>query len=242
MITLIVGALIVFGGILVVFPKSRVLLKGMVNVFIEDAAKTPEGAKAVYNEAIDQKKKDYTRAADTLQKFTGALETAKNNQIRAEKDLKNAEHQCDVLMSQNNEADAQIMVQEVMLHRKEIETYSAQVAKLTPAVEEARNIATTFQKDVKELQVKREMNVKDLELNIQNKELYDSLDELRHSKPINNLLKSVEEGIVEKREIAVGAREVHENKLTTKIDRINTKVADVESDNYLASLRDKYKK
>jgi hypothetical protein len=120
--------------------------------------------------------------------------------------------------------------------------YEAQIAKLEPSVEEAKNIATTFQKQIKELQVKKEMNVKDLELNIQNKVLYDSLDELRHSKPINNLLKSVEEGVVEKRELAVGAKEVHENKLSTKLERIDAKVQDAETDNYLASLREKYKK
>jgi hypothetical protein len=144
--------------------------------------------------------------------------------------------------SQGNESDATLKAQEVMLHRKEIETYSAQIAKLEPSVEEAKNIATTFQKQIKELQVKKEMNVKDLELNIQNKVLYDSLDELRHSKPINNLLKSVEEGVVEKRELAVGAKEVHENKLSTKLERIDAKVQDAETDNYLASLREKYKK
>jgi phage shock protein A len=242
MVTLITLGVIVFLVLLVIFPKLRVLIKGLVNVFVEDAAKTPEGAKAVYNEAIEQAKKDYTRAADTLQKFVGALETSKNNKARAEKELADADHACQVLMSQGNESDATLKAQEVMLHRKEIETYSAQIAKLEPSVEEAKNIATTFQKQIKELQVKKEMNVKDLELNIQNKVLYDSLDELRHSKPINNLLKSVEEGVVEKRELAVGAKEVHENKLSTKLERIDAKVQDAETDNYLASLREKYKK
>lgn len=242
MTTLIILGVIILVLILIIFPGSRVLLKGFGNKLVEDRAKTPEGAKIVYDEAIKEKKKDYTKAADTLRKLVGALETAKNNIEFAKNKLKNAEYQCEELIKQGKDDDANVMAQEVMIARKEIKTYEAQIAKFEPLVQDAKNIATTLQKQIKELEANKKINVRELELNIQNKQLFDSLDELRHSKNTDNLLRSVEEGIRETGEIAIGAKAIHENKLSTKKERIENNIADLESQTYLNDLKAKYSK
>ena len=42
------------GAIFVIFPGTRVLFKGFGNKLVRDMAKTPEGAKAVYDENIKE--------------------------------------------------------------------------------------------------------------------------------------------------------------------------------------------
>lgn len=54
-----VGALaVVFILALIIFPgvrdKLKVLVGGFLNIFVEDMAKTPEGAKAVFQQAIEE--------------------------------------------------------------------------------------------------------------------------------------------------------------------------------------------
>ena len=44
----------IFVFVLILFPEARTLLKGFTRIFIQDRASTPEGAKAVYAEKIDQ--------------------------------------------------------------------------------------------------------------------------------------------------------------------------------------------
>lgn len=242
MITLTLIGLGLLGLLLIIFPGLRVLLKGLGNKLIEDRAKTPEGAKIIYDENIKEKRKEYSKAKDILNGLTGALETAKINKANSEKKLANAQHQCEVLMQRGQESDAGIMAQDVMEAKKEIKIYESQIAKLEPARDDADRIAVTIQKQLKQLESDKNINVKDLELNLQTKELFDSLDTLRHSKPVVNMLRTVEDGIQETREQAVGAKTVYENQLSTKKERILDKVNDAETDEYLASLRDKYKK
>ena len=51
-------AAVVFVLALIVFPgvrgKLKVLVGGFLNIFVEDMAKTPEGAKAVFQQAIEE--------------------------------------------------------------------------------------------------------------------------------------------------------------------------------------------
>lgn len=54
---IVIGAVaVVFVLALIIFPgvrgKLKVLVGGFLNIFVEDIAKTPEGAKAVFQQAI----------------------------------------------------------------------------------------------------------------------------------------------------------------------------------------------
>ena len=58
----VIGAVaVVFVLALIIFPgvrgKLKVLVGGFLNIFVEDIAKTPEGAKAVFQQAIVQSAK-----------------------------------------------------------------------------------------------------------------------------------------------------------------------------------------
>ena len=56
-------AAVVFVLALIVFPgvrgKLKVLVGGFLNIFVEDMAKSPEGAKAVFQQAIEEVQERY---------------------------------------------------------------------------------------------------------------------------------------------------------------------------------------
>lgn len=54
-------ALIIFPG---VRGKLKVLIGGFLNIFVEDMAKTPEGAKAVFQQAIEEVQDRYNKAGE----------------------------------------------------------------------------------------------------------------------------------------------------------------------------------
>ena len=73
---IVIGAVaVVFVLALIIFPgvrgKLKVLVGGFLNIFVEDIAKTPEGAKAVFQQAIEEVQERYNKAGDTLNRFVG---------------------------------------------------------------------------------------------------------------------------------------------------------------------------
>lgn len=65
---IVIGAVaVVFVLALIIFPgvrgKLKVLVGGFLNIFVEDIAKTPEGAKAVFSKPLRKCKSATTRPA-----------------------------------------------------------------------------------------------------------------------------------------------------------------------------------
>ena len=70
-------------GSLILFPSFRQQLKalagGFLQVFVQDTAKTPDGARAIYAQKIDEMTEKYTDACNTLRDLTGKLKTIQDN-------------------------------------------------------------------------------------------------------------------------------------------------------------------
>ena len=49
-----IAAIVIFVIVLAMFPEARTLLKGLTRIFIQDRAATPDGARAIYAEKIEQ--------------------------------------------------------------------------------------------------------------------------------------------------------------------------------------------
>ena len=66
---------------LIIFPSFRaqlkVLLGGFLQVFVQDKAKTPEGAKAIYTSAIEEKQNKYNDICNIVNNLAGKLESLK---------------------------------------------------------------------------------------------------------------------------------------------------------------------
>lgn len=104
---IVIGAVaVVFVLALIIFPgvrgKLKVLVGGFLNIFVEDIAKTPEGAKAVFQQAIEEVQERYNKAGDTLNRFVGEQSSVQKNLNKLYGELKDVESKCESLVRSGN--------------------------------------------------------------------------------------------------------------------------------------------
>lgn len=230
--------------VLIIFPdvrkKVKVLLGGFLNMFVEDAAKTPEGAEAVFNQAIEEVQRNYNRAASTLNRLSGELKDAENAVVKLTKDLHDVETTCERLVKNGQYGDAEVYSARRSEILTEIEQKKECVEKLKPMVADASQIYSACGKKLTDLKRTKKETVAKLKMNGQIKDLLGDLDELRKDTATSKMLDAVMEGSKDLQKEVDGARVVHENRTTTKIARAEQKAAQVRSDEYLESLKKKY--
>lgn len=229
---------------LVIFPefrkKLKVLVGGFLNIFVEDQAKTPEGAAAVFNQAIGEVQDKYNQAASTLNKLSGELSQARRNVDYLTGQIKQTEATCEELVKHGKVKEAQIYSEKRSELMEDLKNEKSRVKKLEPMVAETTQIHDTYGKKLRELERKKKETVNKIKMNDQMKDLYGDMDELRRDSATDKLLKSVMEGSDELEKEANGARIVHENRTSTKIARAEQEAAKVKSDEYLENLMKKY--
>ena len=241
----VVGAIIVVVLLaLIIFPefrkKLKVLVGGFLNVFVEDAAKTPEGANAVFNQAIEEMQDKYNRAANTLNKLSGELKHAEAAVDSITKEIKEVEATCERLVKAGQLNDAEVYVSRRAELITELEQKKECIVRLKPMVADATQIYDTLGKKLRELKRNKKETVEKLKMNGQLKDLLGDLDELKKDTATAKMLDAVMDGSKDLQKEVDGARVVHENRASTKIARAEQKAAQLKSDEYLESLKKKY--
>lgn len=235
LVIVVLVAVILFGG-----GKLRVLLKGFVGLFVEDLAKTPEGAAAVYTEAINKAQDQYNIANDTLQKVAGQLESAKSDAENTKKELAECEKKAEAFAKAQQWDKVELYANQRNDLFEELENHNANIARLTPIYEEAKLINNNLEGKLTKLKRDKVRVVADLKMNKQLKGMYDDMDELKNNNDIDKMVDAVKTGLRDSRETAVGARTVHENKLSTKINNANAEAKKLQSSDYAEELKKKY--
>lgn len=238
----VIGALILLA--LIVFPsfrqKLKVLVGGFLNVFVEDAAKTPEGANAVFTQAIDEMQDKYNKAAATLNKLSGELKHTEVAVDKLNNELRQVEATCERLVKANQMNEAEIYASRRSEIISELKNKKECIDRLKPMVEEAKQIYEAYGKKLRELNREKKETVDKLRMNVQMKDLLGDLDELRKDSATDKMLGAVKEGSNDLQKEVDGARIVHENRASTKIARAEQKAAQLQNDEYLNSLKKKY--
>lgn len=229
---------------LLLFPEFRqklmVLARGGLNVFVEDTAKTPEGAEAVFTQAINEVEEKYSQAASTYNKLHGKLQRCQEDVVKLDSMIRDAEIKCENLARNNDVENARIYAErrsELMTEKKQ---KVAAIEKLTPMVEEAKQIHEAYGKKLRELKRNKKETVAQMKMNVQMRDLLGDLDELRKDSATDKMLDAVMEGHNDLAEEVNGARAVHENRASTKIARAEQKAAQAQNDEYLNNLLKKY--
>lgn len=230
---------------LILFPDFRKKLKimcgGFLNLFIEDKARTLDGTRAIYQQAIEQAQEQYSKAHDMLQKVSGKYEIMKRDLSKAQAELKDIEAKCENLVKSGKIESAQVLSDrrdEVLVL---IEQYNRALQDLIPMVNDAKMIATQKEQALRKLKSDSKRKIVELEMNQQMGEMFDEMDDLKKRNAVSKLLDSVDDGCTEARQKAVGARVVHENKLETKVGRALIEAKSSQSSDYIANLQKKYK-
>lgn len=229
---------------LIIFPefrkKLKVLIGGFLNIFVEDAAKTPEGAAAVFSQAIEQAQDQYNKSAETLNKLSGELIHTKNAVTKINRDLQDTEATCERLVKAGNMRDAEVYSSRRIELMNELKQKQDYIAKLEPMVKEATQIHDACGKKLLELKRNKKETIEKMKMNVQMKDLLGDLDELKKDTATAKMLDVVMDGSSDLQKEVDGARIVHENKTSTKIARAEQNAAQLRSDEYLESLKKKY--
>lgn len=239
---LIAGVLIVTVAGVMLTDKGRTLVKGFLNLFFEDVAKTPQGANAIYQQAIEECQRDYNKADDNLKKVAGMLASYENKISELEKDITSSKSRCESLVKNNRFEDAELIADSISDMEEEKDIYMGKVKQLKPMLDSARNVHTNLETKLNKLKKDKNIVVKQLEINKQQEDLYNDLNELKNVKGVDKLLNSVKEEVVSSNERVVGARIVHENRTSTKIQRIDERLKNSQASNYVEELKRKYNK
>lgn len=236
-ILILVAGVFIFGG-----KNLRVLLRGLVGWFVEDLAKTPEGAAAVYNQAIEKSQNDYNTAHNTLQKVAGQLDSSKKSLISTKDQLQKTEEKCEAFAKSGQFDKVDLFAQQRNDLLDDLELQERTAKELEPIFEEAKRISNYLEQKLIKLKKDKTRVTNDLKLNKQLKDMYDDMDELKNTTNVDKLLDSVKEGVKDSREKAVGARVVHGNKLSTKISNADEDAKKLVNNDYVEELKKKYQK
>lgn len=233
---------VVAGLVLILSGKARVLVKGFFGLFITNVAKTPEGAEAIYQEAIDNAQNDYNKASDTLNTIAGKFDTAKKNLARSKSELDRVKDKCEQLAKDGMIDKLEVYATKLDEITADVELYTKEIAKYEPMFNDATLVCNKLEAQLRKLKKEKTTVVAELRLNNSTKEMYDRLDELKNTRSADKLLGTVREGLTESSEQATGAKTVYNSKTSTKIERIEQETKSAETNAYIQSLRDKYSK
>jgi chromosome segregation ATPase len=204
-------------------------------------AETPEGARAIYEQSIDQFQTKLVRATEALEEVAGQLDTAKRGLVAKQTELKNCEAQCERLASANQKQELELMAQERGMIMEEINAHQATINELEPIFTQAQEIVNFIEGELRRLEREKVTVVGNLERSIRVKEMYNMMDKVKKTN-LDKLVGMVREGSQRKQELAVGAKVVHETKLSTKLEKIAADGNVAETQAYANGLMDKYAK
>lgn len=239
---IILVGIIILVIMLVLFPEFRALLKGFTRIFIKDMASTPEGAEAIYSEKIDQAQDAYNKADNALKIAAGKLSTAKRDMDNLKNKLSKVELECESLVKNGKMELAQIKAEE----REEVLADIRRYSELVKAYEVAANTAGEAQqmceKNLRKLKRESKEVVENMKVKKQLKEVYDDMDELKNVTATDKLLESVRDKNKDLDAVVEGSKVVHDSKISTKLQKADVEAKKLHSNDYLESLKEKYKK
>lgn len=239
---ILLAIVVVIVVIMALTDKGRFMLKAMYNSLFFDAAKTPKGAEKIYQQAIEEAKEKFSKASDNLMKVAGLLnkaETELKNSLKSQEEIKsNMEYYAK--LKQFDKVD--LYGEELFSIEESIVLYKEQVQKYSLMKKEAETLANMFEQQLSKLKREKQATIRQLEMNIQTKEMYDDLDELKSTKGSQKMLDAVKEGLSETSDVAAGARIVHNSKHSTKIQQANMESRKHSSSSYAEELKKKYNK
>lgn len=240
---MIVGiVVIVFVIMLILFPEFRALLKGFTRLFIKDMATTPEGAEAIYGEKIDQAQEAYNKADNALKVAAGKLSTAKRDMENLKTKLSKVESECESLVKNDKIELAQLKAEEREEVLADIKRYSELVKAYEIAANTAREAQEMCEKNLRKLKRESKEVVENMKVKKQLKEVYDDMDELKNVTATDKLLESVRDKNKDLDAVVEGSKVVHDNKVSTKLQKADAEAKKLQSNDYLGSLKKKYNK
>lgn len=228
--------------LLILFPELRKLLLGWIRIFIKDMATTPEGAEAIYAEKINEAQDKYNKADNALRTAAGKLANEEGKLRSLQKQLKDTEEKCEALVKAGRMDLAQIKAEEREEIVSDIERSKRLVEAYTSAKNDAEEVHKACAMNLKKLKKESREIVENMRVKEQLNEVYDSMDDLKNVTATDKLLDSIKERNNDLNASVAGAKVIHESRTSTKVQRANEQARQLQSNDYLESLKKKYNK
>lgn len=226
--------------VLVMFPEARALLKGFTRLFVKDLATTPEGARAIYEEKIDNLQEVYNKADNSLRLAAGKYEESKTELGKLQARLQKVEKECENLVRTGNMELAAVKAEERQDIIEKIANVDDMVTKYAEATKQAKMIHEEAERQLKKTKAEAKEVVQRMKDNQNLTELYNNLDELKNTDGVDKLIEAVKDRDKELAQMATGAKVVNQNKLDTKLRIAEKESYRLETNAYLQSLQAKY--
>lgn len=243
---IVLSIFVLFLLCLLLFPgfraRLKILMGGFLNLIVEDKAKTPDGARAIYNQAIEEAREEYKKADDIYKRVSGKFDGLMKRRESCKAELKETEAACERFVQANRMNEARVYSEKRAEIIEQIKTLDAAIEKMRSAVDDAKQAYEIQERRLNELQRKSKSVIEGMMINQQIKESLDDINELRKTSATSKLLDVVDDAYNESNEIAAGAKIAHENKLSTRVQKTEASAKQLAADDYLNQLKTKYNK
>ena len=180
--SILTAVAILFIVAMILFPDARkkffVLISGAANLFVEDQAKTPEGAKAIFTQAISEAEENYQKAKEVYNRLAGRLKRLQSEIAKLNEDLKNAESRVEGFARRGDRENARLYADQVMQLKAAIKGKEQAIETLKPSLEKAKQAYDASARKVTSLKAQKQNVVTQMETNRMTKELMDDLDDV----------------------------------------------------------------
>lgn len=231
----------VFVLLLIIFPSFRQQLKvmvgGFLQIFIQDKAKTPEGARAIYNSAIEEKQNRYNDICKIVNDLAGKLESLNFEFEKNEKISKDSDSNARAAIARGDNESARTWAQTRQEAIDMCTNLSPYIEKIKTNLNDAKKMKERMGNDLERLKREKKNVVTQMELNERMTDYYDRMDDLRADTALDKLLDATRDGAKEKNERAVGAKVNFESSRKGRQLDAKTKAADYDIDAYLSSIK-----
>lgn len=229
---------------LVMFPevrkKASVLIRGAASAFVEDQAKTPEGANAIFTQAISEAEERYQNTKEVFHRLSGRKKRIEAEVEDIKEKIKVAEARVEAFARRGERENAKLYADQVMQLKAALKGKEQMIATLAPSVEKAEQAYRESSKKVTSLKAQKQNVVSQMETNRMTKELMDDLDDVYKNSATDKMLDAVLEGAGILQEESSGAIASHEAKISTRIAKAEKLAEEAESEAYLDEIMKKY--
>lgn len=238
----LIACAFIFILILVMFPESRVLLKGFVSIFIKDLASTPEGAEKIFDQQISELQTVRDDASNSYRMAAGRLESEKKRNEALLLHKQQLEKDCEALVQAGKYKEAESKSEQRTECIGDIQRSNLQLKAFTVAFNDAKEAFDSAERNLKDAKKRARDTVENMKVQQTLKQVYDQLDENRADTSTEKLVNAIMEKNKDLTEFVDGSRAIHNSKLSTRIAKADESARKAQGDAYLASLMNKYKK
>lgn len=223
--------------------KINILFSGFTEKFLQDITKTPEGAEAVYNKAIEDEEKNVAEISDIYKDIIGTAESLKNDIKELQNRSKNIES---TLLSMSRRGDLNIndisvisMAEEKLTCDENIKVNNDALVEINVKTNEIREVLNLAEKNLIRLRSEKTSTINKLKTNNKIEKIYDAANRITSDSTAGKMINQIKEGVNESSARTIGARIVHENSLTAKLDKAHKQAIMSEAGDYLKSIANK---